>query len=498
MILKALIKKAANSKTALIIFLAAVILYFSLRLPILTKIPVFVDEAIYIRWSQIMKNEPSLRFLPLSDGKPPLFMWATMPFFKVFNDPLVAGRMVSVASGFFALAGISLLAFIVTNNLLTASLSALILAVTPFNVFFDRMALVDSLLSALGLWSLALGVLFVKTLRLDVAMILGGTLGLALLTKSPAIFFFLWQPLLALFFLKRKPLSAAKLLGGWLVAFIISYGIYNILRLGPNFHLVNSRNQDYLYTYSEVLTHLNKPLVHNLKQTWAWLWSLITPVTLLLAASALFVKKHRKTAIAFILISAVPLLAQGLVAKVYTSRYILFAVTPLLVPAALGLKARPILLLLLVFPLVVSLGYVFRPVDIKMPFDMRNGYLEEWTAGWGQKEIGDFLKEKAKVGQKVVVGTEGFFGSLPDGLQIYTQGLSNITVIGSSPYVGDIPESLTNSLTDPQNEVYFVVNKSRLHLPADQMERLKLIAEYPKPPRSDASREALLFFQLTY
>ena len=70
--------------------------YFALRLPNLTLQPIFADEAIYIRWAQVMRAEPTLRFLSLSDGKTPLFMWAMIPFLKVFSDPLFAGRFLSV------------------------------------------------------------------------------------------------------------------------------------------------------------------------------------------------------------------------------------------------------------------------------------------------------------------------------------------------------------------------------------------------------------------
>ncbi|MBM3209681.1 hypothetical protein FJZ40_05350, partial [Candidatus Shapirobacteria bacterium] len=65
-------------------------LFFLFRLYDLTIIPVFADEAIYIRWAQVMRAEPTLRFLPLFDGKQPLFMWLVIPFLKLISDPLVA------------------------------------------------------------------------------------------------------------------------------------------------------------------------------------------------------------------------------------------------------------------------------------------------------------------------------------------------------------------------------------------------------------------------
>ena len=75
--------------------LLILILALFLRLFNLNHLPIFADEAIYVRWAQVMRVEPSLRFLPLQDGKQPLFMWSVILMFKVFTDPLVAGRLVS-------------------------------------------------------------------------------------------------------------------------------------------------------------------------------------------------------------------------------------------------------------------------------------------------------------------------------------------------------------------------------------------------------------------
>src|SRR3990167_653052 len=90
----------------MIIFVTSLIFFFALRLFNLIGIPVFVDEAIYIRWSQIMRAESTLRFLPLSDGKQPLFMWITMPFIKFIPVPLFAGRLASVLAGLFSMVAI--------------------------------------------------------------------------------------------------------------------------------------------------------------------------------------------------------------------------------------------------------------------------------------------------------------------------------------------------------------------------------------------------------
>lgn len=498
--MKSFFKKINLEPWHLITFFATIVAFFVIRLINLNGLPVFVDEAIYIRWAQVMRSEPTLRFLPLSDGKQPLFMWFMIPAFKFFKDPVIAGRVLSVFAGFGSLLGLTTLSFLLFSSIQVGLLTAVLYAITPYTVFFDRLALVDSLLAMFGVWSLVVGFLYVKKPSLDKAMILGGVLGLSLLTKSPAVFFYLWQPVLALFFFKKLQFRTGvfRLLGGWLLAFIISQAIYNILRLGPNFHMVGSRNQDYLFSFSEVLRHPLNPLTGNLKSTFSWIWSLFTPFTALAIFFGFKKSSTRRFLLALLLISVTPLLAQALIAKVYTPRYLYFAVLPLLISAAFGLyrltRFRKILALVLIVPLLISFRYVSVPDKVNMPRRMRHGYLEEWTAGWGQKDLASYLIDLSSKGEKIVVGAEGYFGTLPDGLQIYTEGHQDITVIGVGQPLVRIPEAIEN--TSKNNLIFLVLNKSRNNLKPHHLQQLELIKSYPKPTRPDGTQEELQVYQL--
>jgi 4-amino-4-deoxy-L-arabinose transferase-like glycosyltransferase len=490
----------------IILSLLTLVLFFFLRLSNLNGIPVFVDEGIYVRWSQVMKNEPNLRFIPQTDGKQPLSMWSTIPFFKITKDPLIAGRLVSVASGFGSLFAIAFLSYVLFGNFLVAIVSSLLYTLVPYTVFFDRMALADSMLSMFGIWTIGLGVLFAKTQRLDHAMLLGFAVGGGLLTKSPAIFFYPWIFLALVFFFrpakKVKLQSLVKVFTGLFSVLVISQLMYGVLRLGPAFEMIGARNQDYLFTWKEVLSHPLNPLTGNLKTTINWLWLLLTPTILVALFLGFVSKKSRVSALFLIIVSLLPLFTQAAIAKVYTSRYILFGVTPLLPIASLGLywlstrRGKLIKLstiVILIVPLFISILCVFSPTKAPLSFDMRNGYLEEWTAGWGQKDIANYFIDLEAQGEKVVAFTEGYFGTLPDGLQIYTNNHPNITIVGSSPYVGSIPEGLID--TDSKNQRFLILNKSRNHLNAGHLNDLHLVKEYVKPSRLDGSSEVLQLYR---
>ena len=69
-------------KKEIILGIIIAALYFVLRLIFLNRLPIFTDEAIYIRWAQIALQDSSWRFISLTDGKQPMFIWAAMIFLK--------------------------------------------------------------------------------------------------------------------------------------------------------------------------------------------------------------------------------------------------------------------------------------------------------------------------------------------------------------------------------------------------------------------------------
>ena len=495
-------------------------LFFFLRLFNLTILPVFVDEAIYIRWSQVMKAEPTLRFLPLSDGKQPLFMWATIPLFKIFKDPLFAGRFLSVLSGLGSLVGISLISWRLFKDRLILLLTALFYAILPFFVFFDRLALVDSMLLMFIIWIVYFGLLFIEKPRLSFSFILGFLLAGGLLTKSPAIFAAILIPTLFFFFKFKKEGKESyftkylKTLSLLAFIYIIGFGIYNfLLRLGPGFEMIAIRNKDYIFSVKEILSHPLDPLRPHLGDLFKWFNRLFGDKTFFpFVGLGLIIGLWKKTRVTLFLLVwvLVPLLAQSVFAKVFTPRYILFTVWPLIIFCAFGWKllfeaikeifkgkSSKVMLvvfsmLILVYPLSFNFDLLFNPEKADLPRNLRSGHLEEWPAGQGIKESSVILKEKAKIGS-VFVGTEGYFGTLPDGLQIYLEKTPNITVIGVGYPLKEVPQSLINSLVD--NDVYLVVNQSRLEFKPDE-NGLVLVEEYPKAINPSGFQDKLLLFNL--
>src|SRR5476649_1693273 len=101
---------------ALVASVSIIALFFITRLYHILSLPIFTDEAIYVRWSQIAANDASWRFISLTDGKQPMFVWIAMLLMKPIKDPLLAGRLVSVISGLLSTIGIFFLAKEIFKN----------------------------------------------------------------------------------------------------------------------------------------------------------------------------------------------------------------------------------------------------------------------------------------------------------------------------------------------------------------------------------------------
>lgn len=499
-------KRFFRGNWAYILLGILVLALFCLRLYHLTLLPIFADEAIYIRWAQVMRAEETLRFLPLSDGKEPLYMWAIIPFFKFIKDPLFAGRFVSILTGFGTMMGVSLLSWLLFKSKKVALVAALIYAVSPFTFFFDRMALVDSMLSMFGVWTFVFSYLAFSKERLDFAMIAGFMLGGAWLTKSPALFFALMLPVLWLFSDWKRGSETIvkhvfKLAGLTFPIVLIGYGMFNILRLGPNFQLIASRNLDYVYPFSHIFISFFDPLKGHIVGIIDYFVKMGPIGLVLLALLGILVNFRRKltTIIPLKVWALVPIFITAEYSKVVTARYILYVIPFFAILAASSFETKSNLVkkigaLILAIFLIQSFLFDYQLLTnvsaAPIPAGDKDGYLEEWTAGQGIKEISSYIKDQAgnlPSGQKIVVGTEGYFGTLPDGLEIYLQDVKNVVVIGVGVNINKIPQSLLDSKASG-NKTYLVINKSRLTVKPESL-NLKLIASYPKTPRRVGSVE---------
>jgi hypothetical protein len=205
---------------AILALLAAAAL--AVRLTALRALPVFGDEATFLHLARLLRADPSGNlWVSLQVALAPLHVWALALVLPVSADPVLAGRLLSVATG-IALVPVLFWAAVRMGEFLSvlddepgrvrqsALWAAAILAVSPFFVFADRLARVDSLF--------ALEVAVVTAVSIDLAqaaaaplgsvaahgLALGVCMGITMLTRQ-AVSYPLWAlPVLA-FLLRPKP-----------------------------------------------------------------------------------------------------------------------------------------------------------------------------------------------------------------------------------------------------------------------------------------------------
>lgn len=442
--------------------LLAVFLYFLFRLLLLNNLPIFTDEAIYVRWAQIALHDPTWRLISLTDGKQPLFIWFAVLFMKFIEDPLIAARLVSVGAGFFTMIGLFLLSLELFKNRKIAYLSSFLYIFFPFAQVYDRMALMDGMLGAFSVWALFLSVLLMRKLSLGKAYTLGFLIGGAVLTKSSGAFSAYLIPLTLLIHKFEKPQSKnLNFLIRWvaliLFAYVLSQGLYTVLRLSPFFQIISEKNLIFVYSFKE---WINNPFISfqgNLKGLLEWIFVYLTPSYLILLFLAFWSKNFFREKLMLFFYFLVPFLVLCFFGRVIFPRFIYFMALSLIPIAAYGLNFLlsktnlikdyslyfQIGLLFLVFsyPAKVSLDFVLNPTIAKIPQADINQYINGWPAGWGIKRSTEFFKNISK-NNEIFVATQGTFGLLPHGLEIYLQKYPNVHIKGYWPIDDYLPEEV--------------------------------------------------------
>ena len=449
----------AKKHSSVLIILGLSILYFTTRLFNLLTVPIFTDEAIYIRWAQIAEQDASWRFISLTDGKQPFFIWVMMLIMKIVQEPLLAGRLVSVGTGFLSMIGLFFLARELFHNKWIGVLSSFLYSIFPFALVYDRMALYDSMVGMFVVWGLYLTVLLVRRNRLDIALILGMVVGAGMLTKTNAFATLYLQPVALLLFDFSKKVRNKRLLR-WLllvlVVAIVSNALYSVLRLSPFFYIIDQKNAIFFYPLKEWLQHPFTYFFGNLSALWNWFTIYMTVPFLFLIIISFFInKKYLREKVLLLIWFMVPFIYLAFFGNNIYPRFIFFMTLPLLPLVAFALyefKKRvkqkflyALLFLLFIFMAVRSSSLVIADFGhAPIPRADINQYFGGWPAGQGVSETVEYLKEKSK-SEKIYVGTQGTFGLMPYALELYFHDNPNIKVVSFWPIKDMPPQEVTEA-----------------------------------------------------
>ena len=199
----------------------------------LLALPIFSDEAIYLRWAQLIRAHPlDHAFVSLVDPKPPLHFWLMALIWRISSNPLFSAQFVSVIAGVatvpvllllcrsleplvaapfsHAAGGGALDAIDPPKSNLFGPVACILMILCPFMAFYQRMALADALFvleSAVAAW---LSIEFAMAIHrptmsrpIWATLGLGVVMGLTMLTRQN-VSYVLWILPVAVFFLAKS------------------------------------------------------------------------------------------------------------------------------------------------------------------------------------------------------------------------------------------------------------------------------------------------------
>ena len=404
---------------------ALVGLYLASRLFALTALPMFLDERIHLRWAYWIAHGRRLRVPVLAGRGLSVYMLAGVA--PGAEDPLRAGRLLTVAIGLVTLVALHQLAFRLSGDRRIADLTALFYIVCPFALVYDRMVLTDAFLSAFTALTLLLSVRLVEEPRARTGAALGAALALGVLSKTTGLVLFA-VPLLVLALLGRErrrvlgPLALAFAIAGTVVA----YPLWLFFRKTDELAgAIGVRENDSSFSGNAGA---------NFHLAAEWLWTYWTPGLVILAllglALGLASPVRRRAALLLALLTAGPTAAFVAVSGIWYPRYLLFTTVPLLPLAAGGFvglvdlltrrarSARWAVSLLVAALLVAALLPALRfdhalwtdPTRAPFPSLDRFQYVTGWPSGYGSRDSVEFLRAERR--------------RLPGGLVLVTPGPS--------------------------------------------------------------------------
>lgn len=480
-----------------------ILLYLATHLHQLTLLPVFADEAIYIRWAQLIIDDwQQYLFFPLNDGKTPLFFWLLVPWQFVFSDQLWAARFVSVLIGLLQMFSLAQLVKILGGKKVAQWLSMLFVTILPFWYFHHRLALTDGLLALTLTWVVIGTLQLIKVSsekKLWWALTAGLSLGLALWSKLPAL---LLLPALP-FYVLTKPNSRLKNLLWLAGAVFFGLVIFISLKLHPAFSQLFGRGSDFLFPWQEVIlnrtwqqTVVSWPTYLNYFASYLT-WSLLVLNLIGLFASNKKLKRHQQVLILSALIFTGPIALLGRV--VYPRYYLPISIfltaggalsLQVLIDHCLQVKLKiwkkiglALVIALLVSNIVSQAGqFIYaaltNPAKLPLVSADQEQYLHKWSAGYGVKPSVTYVQQLAQ-DQSVAVATEGSFGTLPDGalLYLHRQNVDQIYLEGIGYPVEALPQKFVKRAKD-FDRVLLLVNQNRLQF---ELEPNRLLKSYCRP-----------------
>jgi hypothetical protein len=359
------------------------LVYASAHAALLSRFPWFVDETFYAVVAQNVQGDPAQRFLALIDHKGLDISWAGAFLIRLGFPPMDAMRLISIGSGVATSLASGYLVCRWRSSLRCALLAAGLVAFVPYMFVHDSVGIYDPFVAAGSMVALALQLELSRRLRLDLALLLGFTLGALVLAKPTGTLAILLLPVSLIMFDWNRA-DRVRRLARWIclvaLALLIAGGMYALTRLSPLAYTPQPHNHR---TIGDFLSDPFANWDRVAPDAWDAMWGYLTPPGVLLAGWGAIraILTRDRLGIVIVAWSASAIAAFLFLTDTAYPRYGLQAVPPLCILIVIGIadivgRALPrvgrrwiaLVAVLAALPmLVLDVRVIFSPGDAPYP-----------------------------------------------------------------------------------------------------------------------------------
>ncbi len=495
-----------------IYLLAVIILAAFIRLWNLEKVPIFYDEGLWCYWGlKIFQSDYSFYSVFYTTVE-----WSRKPFlsaflyslsYHVFGINLFAARFISAISGIVSVFILWKLTKELYNEWLTALISAFLLSISIFHVWYSRLAMQEALLTLLVTTSILAYYMGIKQEN-DVFLLLGGVfLGLAINTKQNGAIAFIIIVLFLVINRNYRYVFKNKFFWASLVVAIVIHSPYLYWAFTHNFDIYRSPGRvdvdiTRLFSASEIYLRIIY-LVSWIQDFLGWPLLILT----LLFIPVLWLRRKNDDTLILIWIAVV--LVSFWPAVRFYPRYLMPAVPSIYIASSRVIttlieevknlrttKQRQIIVkgLILLFVLITVFdtstylyGTLTQPSkEERLPNAVKQQFIESSSSGYGLDEAVQFLEENDFSQNTVIVTLPYFKWSIAFLTKDYYPAIYDITLIDGY-FAGDteskpiIDDNVCVFIIRNYEEEYNRYNYSRIsEIPNTDLEKIIYVDGSPE------------------
>lgn len=406
----------------------------------LLGLPMYLDEGLYIFWAGLFSKDSSFAYLPLTDGKAPLFMWLVGDFNRFFHDFLLTGRMLSVLAG-----GVTVVCWMIILRMELGKkfvwMFWLMALVVPYAFVIERMAFVDTLMTALlsfGTMSLVWALKNSSRRYFVLFSVFGGFLaglglGFAYMTKTSAraflvVFLIVGAVWIIRVLLQRKFISVLGIIITSAVMYLTYHELLSDFRIGAHllWGMIDVKEQELTYTLPQIFNNLivkHNPGIYrdSLPFIFSYFTVYLGGLSLLAVFGIFRILKKRRDLIWLVLYFMISTVGIFLSARMMSSRYFYPVVPSFLALSAIGgvalweyrLKLGKVLVAIILTALAVQSSlYLFSPLHGLYAYDDQRYFTTGDISALGMYDVKNYLTAAP---DQSIVGVSGIWG-IPQGV----------------------------------------------------------------------------------